>query len=89
MGGRWQESKVYFLPGTFYANIKSAWESAEVNGTIQSAHCQGIIKKKQWMLNGGSAKISILSHLAEMSQITCFVTFWLKCCDLRALSHLD
>ena len=34
---RWQvagESKVYFLPGTFYANIKSAWESAEVNGTF-------------------------------------------------------
>ena len=26
------ESKVYFLPGTFYENIKSAWESAKVNG---------------------------------------------------------
>ena len=25
-----------YLPGTFYENIKSAWESAEVNGTCLS-----------------------------------------------------
>ena len=28
------ESNVYFLPGTFYENIKSAWESAKVNDTF-------------------------------------------------------
>ena len=32
------------------------------------------LSKKQWMLTGGSAKISI-----------CCI--WLKCCELRALSH--
>ena len=41
-GGRWQvEVRYIFLPGTFYENIKSAWESAKVNDTF----CQTLFTK--------------------------------------------
>ena len=41
-GGRWQVDVRYiFLPGTFYENIKSAWESAKVNDTF----CQTLFTK--------------------------------------------
>ena len=42
VGGRWQVKVRYiFLPGTFYENIKSAWESAKVNDTF----CQTLFTK--------------------------------------------
>ena len=46
-GGRLQvaggsaEVRYIFLPGTFYENIKSAWESAKVNDTF----CQTLFTK--------------------------------------------
>ena len=65
VGSRWHVKVGYiYLPGTFYENIKSAWESAEVNGTclsgtfflkifkapgkVPNAHYQGIVKETMY-----------------------------------------
>ena len=84
MNSAWRGVKVKdtLFARNFYEKMKSAWKSAEVKDTILAGtFCDKM--KSAW--KGAEVRYTFL--LRSFIKLNLLLSFLVKCCDLRALSH--